>query len=889
VNSLPRWIRTGLQFSTFFLVLIHNDLQAEEPKLGEWAFAPLTQPMVPNVKGSIQTPIDAFILGKLHSKGLSFSTPADRKTLARRIFIDLIGVPPTPEQVHSFCNDPSPDAYEKLVDRLLADPRYGERWARHWLDVVHYADSHGHDQDRPRENAWPYRDYLIRAFNSDKPYSQFVREQIAGDAIEPLNPDAIAATGFLAAGPWDESGLRDIREDSFDRLAAQNLDRDDLVTTTMSTFMGLTVHCARCHDHKFDPISQVDYYSIQAVFAGIDKAERAYDADATVAIKRKELQERLVRLKSDSKSTVKTEDQETHVKLQAWEKDWRARNTSWTVPESIKVTSQHGSIFQKQPDQSFLCGGKRPDKDVYQLELKTPLNQVTGLRLEVLTDPTLPHLGPGRQDNGNLHLSEVRVSAAGRPIKILRAVADFDQDAWDISKTIDGNPGTAWGIYPQVGKPHQATFEFEQPIAFPPDESLRIELDQLHGAGHLIGRFRVSLTADQSIRNQLISIPQPIQTILGKSTRSEMEQAEMVRWFLIQEVEDELRLLPAQSKVYCGTNQFKADGSFRPSSKARPIHVLKRGELKRPQQLVAPGAISVLKYVTYQVNRPDEEANRRLALAKWLTDPKNPLLWRVIVNRVWHYHFGRGIVDTPNDFGKMGGIPSHPELLDWLAISFRDSGGSIKQLHRMILLSNVYQQQVQLNPTATAVDADNRLLWRMNRSRLDAETIRDTVLHLTGRLDQQFGGAPVKHFQMKPGIHVTPEADYLQFDVDSIESRRRSIYRFIFRTKPDPMLAALDCPDASQSAPVRQISVSAPQALVLWNNQFLLRHAEHFAEGISKSARDETQQIQLLCQRLLLREATQSELSIWLPYVQKHGLVNLTRVLLNSSEFLFVD
>ena len=285
----------------------------------------------------------------------------------------------------------------------------------------------------------------------------------------------------------------------------------------------------------------------------------------------------------------------------------------------------------------------------------------------------------------------------------------------------------------------------------------------------------------------------------------------------------------------------------------------------------------------------NDEGQRRVALAEWLVDPANPVTWRVIVNRVWHHHFGKGIVDTPNDFGKMGGSPSHPELLDWLAAEFRDGGGSLKKLHKLIVTSSTYRQAVQHNATAAGKDEDNRLLWRMNRGKLDAETVRDAVLHASGRLDETMYGSPVKHFVTKAGVHVTPEADYDKYDLDAPEARRRSIYRFIFRTRPDPLLEALDCPDASQSSPVRSASVSAPQALVLWNNKFTLRHSEHLAALATKSNPALIQQIRFASRSALGRVPTEAEESAWHGYAKKHGLANLCRVLFNSSEFLFID
>jgi cytochrome c553 len=630
-----------------------------------WAYQPLRNSAIPIIhnKDWPRTPIDAFVLAKLEAKGLTPSPPADRRALLRRVNFDLLGLPPTPAEMDAFLNDRAPDAYEKVVDRLLANPHYGERWARHWMDVIHFAETHGHDQDVPRDNAWPYRDYLIRSFNDDKPYGRFVAEQLAGDVLWPDDPQALVATGFLAAGPWDESSLRDIREDSIDRKIGQYLDRDDIVTTTMSTFASATVHCARCHNHKFDPIAQKEYYRLQAIFAGIDRAERSYDADPRIAHMRRALQQRL--------------------------------------------------------------------------------------------------------------------------------------------------------MIAQIG--------------------------------------RAGIGMHSALERRLAALP------------------------------------PAQL-VYAGTSDFKPQGSFKPVKGCRPIHVLRRGDINNPGEAVTPGALSCLPGLEAHFKRthPDDEGSRRAALAKWLTDPKNVLTWRSIVNRVWHYHFGRGIVDTPNDFGRMGATPTHPELLDWLALHFRDQGGSLKKLHRLIVTSAAYRQSSSHRADCARVDADNHYLWRMNRSRLDAESVRDAVLCATGKLDPAMGGPSIKQFAQSPGIHRTPKVDYQAFDVDSPGSYRRSVYRFLFRTLPDPFMDTLDCPDASQFTPVRSSSVTALQALAMLNDRFMVRQSEHFAARLSKVCPDLGKQIDMAYLLALGRPPTTEETIRLSAYAKKHGMANVCRLIFNSNEFMFI-
>lgn len=900
IGILRRWIDDGANWPDTFA----GEISATATDW--WSLRPIVRPVVPEMTPAdqqwIRTPVDAFILTRLRQVELAPSPEANRRTLLRRLTFDLHGLPPTPEQLDEFLTDLAPNAYERLVDRLLSSEKYGERWARHWLDVAHYADSHGQDQDRPRPNAWPYRDYLIQSFNQDKPYAQFVSEQVAGDVLFPGDPAAIVATGFLAAGPWDESALRDIREDSIDRLIGQYLDRDDIVNTTMSTFIGLTVGCARCHDHKFDPVSQEDYYSLQAVFAGIDKAERSYDPDPAITKKREELRKQLEQVRGwQGKAEPTLLSVQSQQVVERFEKSHRADRIAWKALEPTEWHSKSGAVLKALIDRSILSLGKRPEKDTYVVTLETGLKDITGLRLELMTDETLPHQGPGRQDNGNMHLSEIRVQARERgqvgttiPVSLRRAVADFDQAGWGIETALDGNPSTAWGIHPAIGRSHEGVIEFAQPIGFPSGTVFTIELDQLHGGGHLIGRFRLSATQSPlPLGDEVFPVPEKITELLAiaRASRTDVQQAELARWLLERQTANELAQLPRESRVYCGTNRFMPDGSFKPVSIPRTIQVLARGDINRPGPTVGPGSVQAITELParFSLADPKQEGERRAALARWLADPANPLTWRVVVNRVWHYHFGRGIVDTPNDFGKMGGAPSHPELLDWLAAEFRDSGGSLKNLHRLLVTSRVYRQTSEHRPAHAAKDADNRLLWRMNRQRLDAESLRDATLLASSQLNHRMYGPPVMHFVMKPGIHVTPEADYDKFDVETSAACRRSVYRFVFRTRPDPLLDVLDCPDASQSAPVRNASLSAFQALTLWNNKFTLSQAEHLAALAAAQSSDVAKQVETAVERVLCRKPTAEERTQWHAYANRHGLANFCRVLLNSSEFLFVD
>ena len=966
IALLRTWIDQGAEWPDEVAGHAHD-------KSDLWSLKPLLLPDVPPVPPeNKQLPsfaIDAFIRAKLAANNFASSPEADRRTLIRRVSFDLIGLPPSPEEVDRFVSDPDPGAYEKLVDRLLESPRYGERWARHWLDTAHFAETHGNDQDRIREHAWPYRDYLIESFNSDKPYSRFIQEQVAGDVLFPETPSAIVALGFLAAGPWDESSLRDIREDTLDRQIARYLDRDDMLATVINNVCGMTVQCARCHDHKFDPISQNDYYSLQAVFSGVERANRRYDADSSVHLRRSDLIRRkqgLAQRSAEAMARLMSADVQQSVSR--WEQHLTDQTGTWQVIDVASFASSDGAELKRLPDGSILSSGPRPDKDTVTIvsaplplirsrvndkqgsveggttessprPVADRLSRITAVKLEVMTDESLPRSGPGRQDNGNLHLSEFEISIEGKdnPIELVNPTADFNQSGWEIGKSIDRNESTAWGIDPREGAPHHAIFELKEPLSLsdsspeprcsqPADSDnesavvpirLRFVLKQLHGRGHLIGRMRLSLT-DSKTPIRVDAIPEEIMALLKipHSDRSEAQRIELAAFQQLDEINRALSSLPAQKSVYAAAADFEPEGGLRPPTGPRPIHVLHRGDIRQPREEASPGSLACLSALPSRFDIPGgaPESARRAALAQWLTHKNNPLTWRSIVNRIWHHHFGRGIVPTLNDFGHMGEAPSHPELLDWLAIEFRDGGQSVKQLHRLILTSGTYRQSVEspsrrhdapsdplTEPdTRVVLDADNRLLWRMNRTRLDAESIRDAVLAISGRLDLRMGGPSDRQFDLQPGIHVTPRVDYGKFDPTGDLGRRRSIYRFLFRTLPDPFMESLDCPSGDQMTPARGNSVTVQQALALWNNVFIAQSCEQIAIRIdldlAKQLQEPTGPVVLLDQQIersflliLGRAPLESELPDVRRFTQQHGLANLCRLLLNSNEFLFVN
>ena len=855
-----------------------------EPKAW-WAFEPVARPKVPDRAH----PVDHFVRAKLAEKGLSLSPEADRRTLVRRVTFDLTGLPPTPEEVDAFVTDKDANAYEKLVDRLLASPAYGERFARLWMDAVHFAETHGHDQDRVRPNAWPYRDYLISAFNADTPYARFVKEQIAADVLFPNEPKLVPALGFLAAGPWDESSLRDIREDTIDREIARYLDRDDIVTTVMTTFAGMTVQCARCHDHKFDPIPQEEYYRLQAVFAGVGRGEVPFELDADASKKRKELQALLASIAKNDPA-VKVESPDLLKAVSEFEKRHTGAGTAWTVPLFTKIASD-GSTLTKQKDDSILSDGKRPEKDTYTLVTRVKGKRVTAVRLELLTDDTLPHRGPGRQDNGNLHLSEFTVTAAGKAVKIRTASADFDQASWTVLHAIDGNRTTAWGIYPQVGKPHEAVFEFAEAVGGDGETELTFALEQLHGGGHLIGRFRLSLT-DAAPPLKALVVPPALRAILTTpaAKRTEAQTRELALHVLKEQTTAELAALPAPAMVYAAAPNFTIDGSHRPVPMPREVRMLKRGDIRKPGAAVEPGALDTPSETAGRVQpeghqhrgRPPRRArglaHRREQPAHLAGDGEPRVA--VALRRGPRRHGERLRQDGP--VAHAPGVARLPRGRTASAPIAEESAPAHRDERDL-------QASEQGGSAGLKADEDNKLLWRQNRTRLDAEQLRDAILAISGRLDRTAGGPSDRQFDLKPGIHVTPMVDYGKFDWDRKEGHRRSVYRFVFRTLPDPLVECLDGADASALTPKRSESVTAPQALALLNNEFVLVHAKAMAARLEKHSAERAKQIEFACRLVWGRAPSADEAKLFAAYADKHGLPNLCRVLFNTNEFLFAD
>lgn len=865
-----------------------------------WSLKPPVKPAVPVMAKGNRNAVDAFLSAKLAEKNLVMSPEANARTLCRRIYFDLTGLPPSFEEMEAFakeCADPATGstAYERLVDKLLASPRYGERWARHWLDVVHFGETHGYDKDQPRPNAWPYRDYVIKAFNEDKPYTRFVEEQLAGDVLFPGTADGITALGFISAGPWDFIGHAEVGEDKIDGKIARHLDRDDMSANTINTFCSMTVHCAQCHDHKFDPISAEDYYSLQSVFAALDRSNRPYDEDPAVSKKRSQLQSKKQLLKArvdelNNKALSLAREELTSLdkkmaevakpsarQTQGWHANIENQSNvaKWVQVDLGSPAMLSQVVLHPCSDNFNQIGDGFGFPPRFKVEISNDAefkNGVTTVADETTKDFANPGIKPVAYGVGG-SARFVRVTATS----LASRKGDFIFSLAELDVMDSGGKNLA------AGSPVTSLDTIEAPGAW----SRNYLTDQLYpGADpNLATASKIDKTKLQQARKLIV------EAVLGGNDARELTAAEKE----FGEIEADIKSLPPAKLVYAGTihtGSAPFAGTGANGGKPRMVTVLSRGDVRKPGREALPGAISGIRSLPSRFELPSNagEGERRAALAHWITDAKHPLTWRTMVNRVWQYHFGRGIVDTPNDFGHMGGLPTHPELLDWLAVSFRDDmKGSVKQLHKLIVTSSAYRQQSDVvNETAAQFDSGNTLLWRQNRRKLEAEAIRDSVLMAAGKLDLKMGGPSFQDFVITHPEH-SPHYEYQLSDPENPAIHRRSIYRFLVRSQQQPWMASLDCADPSMLVEKRNQTITPLQALAQLNNQLMVVMAKHFAERAKGVAPDLGAEIAAATRIALQREATAEELKELTDYAAKFGLAATCRVLLNLNEFVFVD
>lgn len=895
VDRLRAWVAAGAVWPNGLTL---KERQADGRNW--WAFQSVARPTVPKIQAEAKArnEIDRFVLAKLESQELTLSPEADRHTLIRRLTFDLLGLPPTPAEITAFEQDQQPNAYERLVDRLLDSPHYGERWARHWLDVAHYADTHGFERDQRRDNAWRYRDWVIRALNADRPYDQFLRDQLAGDILHPDDPDAVIASGFLAAGPWDFVGQAETPSPVLKRLARAD-DLDDMVTQVMTATCGVTVNCARCHDHKLDPISQREYYGLWAVFAGVKRGDR----DVSAA----EVRELAAR-----KQTMNAELQQ--IRTEVARRNGQHRDLADIVgggdglgtgklgdgidpvtgnPQSARRGFLEGAqpnVFSRSTVK-FVDGVVIPD-------LSPDGTQISSTGLKIMKPPRTSgqvwdaiRFGPVNSQFSTT-LDGVDYAVGGHTLLSLHANAAITFDLAALREA--GAPAdmkftaTAgyFGQTPRNGASLHVYVDgvskFDRRNLGRDDGGVAVEV-----ALPASTRFLTLMSTDggNGIGHDQICFADPWLIAAQAPSQSDEDQAEIARLQQRRaELEKQLASLPAPQKVY---------GVI--AEQPPPIKVLNRGDPEQSRDEVAPMTLSCVGGLPPELGTTQSsDGNRRRAFADWVTSPANPLTRRVIVNRLWHYHFGTGLVETPSDFGLGGSLPSHPELLDWLAEELQARHWSLKSIHRLICQSATYRQQSIVARThadkfatrAQHIDAGNRLLWRMNPRRLDAESLRDATLSISGKLNKSMFGPGYRDFEYQE--EYAPVYRYIT--PDSPDLWRRSIYRFVVRTTTHQFLTTLDCPSPANLVPVRNTTTTALQSLALLNNDFMLRQSGYFAERLTND--EPFNMSQRISHAFLLafgRSPSTDELAAAESLVKSRGLQQFCRMLLNANEFVYID
>ena len=900
---LKQWIAEGAQWGTATIDPFRFSSEASAG-LDWWSLQPLAKHDPPAADPSDQNPIDSFVRAGLASKSLSRSPEADRRTLIRRLFFDLLGMPPTREQITEFLDDRSPQAWENLVDRTLNSPHYGERWARHWLDVVRFGESNGFEYDEPRDNAWPYRNWVIDALNQDLPYDEFVRMQIAGDLIQPERLQAAAAAGFLVAGAHNTT----LPSSEKMRMSMAQDEMEDLVAVVGQTFLGLTVNCARCHDHKFDPISQREYYQLAAALSDVKHGTKNLTVPLTV-----EQQQQLALAEATrAQATEEKRQLLDPIRTSIIEKRRSGQQQASVAPAPFAAWEFDGDLNDAAGElHAALKGSARIENGCLVLDgqnawvetvpLKKSLREKT---LEAWVQLDAPDQGGG----GVISLQTVDgtifdaiVYAEREPLRWMAGSNGFVRTASfngteeteaqtrfvHLAIVYSGN-GQITGY--RNGTPYGTPYRPGDIQTFP-ELTTQIAFGMRHapagGNRMLKGRIERARLYDRALSADEVagsaasgdsSIVSAAQLLAAMTDEQKSHLTTLEKTIARQaEILEQIRASQSASLYTC----ISGDPGI--------THVLNRGDVSQPREAVRPSGLRAVATINpdFGLAANSDGHERRQALASWITHPENPLFSRVMVNRVWHYHFGQGIVNTPGDFGFNGGRPVYPELLDWLASEFRGSGFRMKTLHRLILTSATWKQSSSLRSDAMQIDADNRFLWRKSPLRLEAEDIRDTMLVITNKLDRQTGGRgyrDMRHFQFKGSNFYDPL-------VEGDESVwRRTIYRFSPRGGRNPFLDTFDCPDPSAAAQKRANTTTPLQALALMNNDLIFRMSDALAERTKAEAGVHPRsQITYLTELAMGRSASEEDMQLGEPFIQEHGLNAYCRVLLNSNEFLFIQ
>jgi len=859
--------KSGKQITARQIVVLDKWIEQGAEYDLHWAFKKPQQRPLPAVTQQDwpRNAIDYFVLARLEAVGLAPSPEADKFTLCRRLSLDLIGLPPTPEEADAFASDPSPDAYEKLVDRLLVSPHYGERWARRWLDLARYADTNGYEKDRPR-SIWPYRDWVIKALNDGMPFDEFTIEQIAGDLLPNATPEQRIATGFNRNTMLNEEG-------GIDPLEFRYLAMVDRVSTAGTAWLGLTVGCAQCHTHKYDPIPQREYYEVMASLNNADEPEMDLpppDAAAQEAARKEALAKLIAALPEKwpvpAESSEPSDEPERPVAERRrealdegfvkWLERERARTVRWTTLHPVEAKSNLPLLTVGDDDVVFVSGDMSKS-DTYELKFRSALRGITAIRLEVLADERLPKHGPGRifyeGSPGDFMLSNIELLSAGGKQPWAGASHSFAPKKFEADKAIDDNLQTGWSIDGGQGRNHEAVFNLETPLADAGEFTIKMLFERYFAAG--LGKFRISATTDTGAEAR--EMPDEIESLLfvPEEELTAEQRAALREQFLLGAPE----LAAARKEI----DALRKPAEFtttlvmqeRPPENPRPTFVHNRGEYLQPTEHVEPGVVLIAGPF------PPDAPHNRLGFARWLVSRDNPLTARVIMNRDWAAFFGQGIVRTLGDFGFQGAPPSHPELLDWLAAEFLQRGWSVKQMHKLIVMSATYQQASRATPELIARDPDNKLLARGPRFRMEAEMVRDSALRASGLLSEKMGG-PSVHPSQPEGV---TEAAYgnPKWNADAGEDRyRRSIYTFMKRTAPFALYSNFDAPTGEACLARRDVSNTPLQALALLNDVVFLEASRALGRTLAAQDGSVDDRVRTLFRRCLTRPPTDDEVAM---------------------------
>lgn len=839
-NLLRNWINAGAVWPASF----------KAPK--HWAYVAPQKSALPEVKdrSGVRNEIDHFVLAKLERSGLKFSPEADRATLIRRLSLDLIGLPPSPQEAQTFLKDRSADAYERLVDRLLASKEFGVRWAQPWLDYARYADSHGFQRDNFRD-IWAYRDWVIDALNRDLPYDRFTIDQLAGDLIPNATEAQRIATGFNQNAPTNVEAGTEPEETRVNQIF-------DRVNTLATVWLGTTFECAQCHDHKYDPFTMQDYYGVFAFFNGTEKeADRTNPespgsiqfkgtymdlSDPEVTAKRKALSDAVSALKRK----VKVRTRALAKADPKWEQSLLASADGVAREHVLKlaqVKTQSGSAFKTQSDQSVLFTGNVPDKDNYTLIAETELENVSGLKIEFLADESLPAKGPARGNGNkpNVVLNDFSVavtSVAGdrsADVKVVAVEADFSQSNWSVKQLLDSDPKTGWAIAPQFGESHWFTAEFARPVSFSLGTRFEVKLIQQYGNGRVAGRVRLSaITGNMKAGKISGEIVEAVKTPRAKRTKEQVAALKKHR------TDNDAELRELNAEVTAKEKELKEIAVaqtlvMREMDQARETFMFKRGVYTQPGDRIEPGVpatLHPLKERHFEYGGKKIARANRLVLAQWLMDKDNPIVARTAVNRFWQELFGKGLVTTPEDFGVKGDPPTHPEMLDWLAVAFMDNDWSLKQTLKQIVMSATYRQTSKTTSQLRELDPANLLLSRGPRFRLTAEQIRDNALAVAGLLSKGKGGESIKP-QQPAGVWSKVGGTNYKYETSPGEKQyRRGVYVVWKRGAPYPSFVNFDANNRMACRVQRPRSNTPLQALTLMNDPVYVEAAKAFARRV---------------------------------------------------------